>query len=121
MKIVADMNLSPEWVPLLDANGHSAIHWSKIGDPRAPDAEILQWAAQNDCVVFTNDLDFGALLAHSGRQLPSVFQLRTMNVSPRKIGFRVIALLKQFEKQLADGALVCVNDATERVRILPLR
>jgi predicted nuclease of predicted toxin-antitoxin system len=29
--LVVDMNLSPEWVVVLDRHGWPAIHWSTIG------------------------------------------------------------------------------------------
>lgn len=33
VQIVVDMNLSPDWVPmLLSSYGWSATHWSTIGD-----------------------------------------------------------------------------------------
>ena len=28
MKLVVDMNLSPEWLPFLHAHGFEAVHWS---------------------------------------------------------------------------------------------
>jgi predicted nuclease of predicted toxin-antitoxin system len=34
-KVLVDMNLSPEWVPLLIGCGFEAIHWSTVGNPRA--------------------------------------------------------------------------------------
>ena len=37
IKLVIDMNLSPDWVPVLNDHGWQAIHWSAIGDPRASD------------------------------------------------------------------------------------
>jgi len=36
-RLLVDMNLSPGWIPLLLAAGHEALHWSEVGDPRAPD------------------------------------------------------------------------------------
>ena len=38
MKFLIDMNLSPLWVPFLGAHGFGAVHWSTVGDPRAPDS-----------------------------------------------------------------------------------
>jgi predicted nuclease of predicted toxin-antitoxin system len=61
MKILVDMNLSPEWISTLVGAGFEAIHWSSVGNPRAQDIEILEWARRNDWIVFTNDLDFGHL------------------------------------------------------------
>jgi predicted nuclease of predicted toxin-antitoxin system len=61
MKLLIDMNLSPDLAPVLSAVGIEAIHWSTIGDPRAPDRTIFAWGKENRFIVFTNDLDFGAI------------------------------------------------------------
>lgn len=78
MKLLVDMNLSPAWLPVLQAAGHEVQHWSTKGNPRALDREIMAWARQNGYVVFTHDLDFGALLAVTGAEGPSVIQVRTL-------------------------------------------
>jgi predicted nuclease of predicted toxin-antitoxin system len=31
IKILVDMNLSPEWVPALVREGWEAVHWSAVG------------------------------------------------------------------------------------------
>lgn len=41
MKILIDMNLSPEWRETFGVHGFEAKHWSEIGDPKAKDREIL--------------------------------------------------------------------------------
>ena len=61
MKLVVDMNLSPEWVGFLQQTGWEATHWVDVGNPKAKDAEIMRWALENRHVVFTHDLDFGSL------------------------------------------------------------
>lgn len=86
MKFLIDMNLSPLWVPFLGSHGFVAIHWSAVGDARAPDSEILDWAAVNNCVVLTHDLDFGMLLAALPTDAPSVVQVRCQDVLPASIG-----------------------------------
>ncbi|MEO0709085.1 MAG: DUF5615 family PIN-like protein, partial [Cyanobacteria bacterium J06649_5] len=53
MKLVIDMNLSPDWVPFLTQAGIEAVHWSKVGKPDALDAEIMEWADINSYIVFT--------------------------------------------------------------------
>jgi len=60
VKILLDMNLSPAWVPFLTQAGFECVHWSSVGNPRAPDAELMSWARAHDHVVFTHDMDFGA-------------------------------------------------------------
>ena len=39
------------------------MHWSTVGDPKATDRTIKDWAEANGCVDFTHDLDFGTILA----------------------------------------------------------
>jgi predicted nuclease of predicted toxin-antitoxin system len=74
MKLVVDMNLSPEWVSVLREAGWEAEHWSQLGDPRAVDVEIMVWAREHGRVVFTHDLDFGTLLALTQAEGPVFFR-----------------------------------------------
>ncbi len=53
MRILIDMNLSPEWVNEFRLYDINAIHWSNIGDIGAPDVEIMDWARKNEYIVFT--------------------------------------------------------------------
>ena len=55
IRILIDMNLSPDWVDELARHGWSAVHWSTIGDPRALDQDIMNWARSNKRVVFTRE------------------------------------------------------------------
>ena len=82
MKLVVDMNLSSEWVPVLQRAGHDVLHWSTVGDVRAKDAEIMAWANQAGRTVLTHDLDFGTVLALTRGTGPSVVQVRTQDVTP---------------------------------------
>lgn len=114
------MNLSPEWVPYLHERGFEAVHWSTIGTYTAPDTEMMQWARDNACVVFTHDLDFGILLALSKAGGPSVIQVRTQDVSPTHLGPLMVAALRAHGDTLERGALLNVDEAKSRVRILPI-
>jgi predicted nuclease of predicted toxin-antitoxin system len=119
MKLLLDMNLSPDWVEVLKQTEWDAVHWSAVGDPRATDAAIMQWALKGGYVVFTHDLDFGTLLAVTRAQGPSVIQLRTQDVMPQSFGERMIQILRQHETALREGALITIDEAKSRVRILP--
>ena len=121
MRFVVDMNLSPEWCAVLRAEGWDAVHWSEVGDPRAADSVILSWAATESRIVLTHDLDFGAILAATRADKPSVVQVRTQDVLPSKLAPRLIPILKQLEQQMAAGALVVIDAGKFRVRILPLK
>ncbi|MEO8498015.1 MAG: DUF5615 family PIN-like protein [Planctomycetota bacterium] len=120
LRIVVDMNLSVEWIPLLEQAGWSAVHWSAVGDPRADDATIMAWALSQGYLVYTHDLDFGTALALTHAGGPSVVQVRGQRVLPEHMGPVVLAALKQYETELATGALVVVEQAKSRVRVLPL-
>ena len=121
MRVVVDMNLSPQWVPLLRDAGHDAQHWSQVGDPRAPDGEIMEWARRNSAVVFTHDLDFGHTLALTQSSGPSVIQIRTEDISPASAGAAIVEALRRFFEELTAGALVEIDQHKQRVRVLPLQ
>ena len=120
IQFVIDMNLSPDWVSLFESAGWHAVHWSSVGAPSCPDREIMAWAQANGYVVFTHDLDFGAILAVTGASGPSVIQVRAQDVFPAHLGPTVIAALRQYESLLSQGALIVVLASTCRARVLPL-
>lgn len=121
MKILIDMNLSPEWCTMLRKHGWESIHWPAVGLPTAPDSEIMAWAVKHGHVVFTHDLDFGAILAVTHAVGPSVIQVRTQDVTPAHLEPIAVAALRQAAPALERGALVSVDENRARVRILPLR
>ncbi len=120
MKVLIDMNLSSDWVLVFEKYNIEAVHWSTVGAPSAKDSVIMNWARTNGYIVFTHDLDFGSLLAATQADCPSVIQVRTQDVLPTSIENLVISALRQFESQLELGALVTVDQAQSRARILPI-
>jgi predicted nuclease of predicted toxin-antitoxin system len=120
MKLLIDMNLSPLWVQFLANSGFDSIHWSNIGQPSAPDTEIMDYASAYGLVVFTHDLDFGALLANRKTRRPSVFQIRTQDTLPTAIGGLVVRALHAGSSYLEAGALVTVDPNRHRIRLLPI-
>ncbi len=120
MTLLIDMNLSPEWVPVLMEHGFDAVHWASLGVASASDSEIMVYAFQHRFVVFTHDLDFGILLAHSKAGGPSVIQVRTNDVSPGHLSKVVVTTLKNYRNVIEAGALVTVDELKSRIRILPI-
>lgn len=112
MKLLLDMNLAPRWVGFRQEEGFEAVHWSTVGDPRASDATIMEWARRGGYVVFTHDLDFSALLAAADATGPSVLQVRTQDV---------VRVLRMRSEALEQGAVVTVDEVASRVRVLPIR
>ena len=120
MKILIDMNLSPDWVAAFAGESIESIHWSAVGDPRAPDTEIIEYAHANGYIILTHDLDFGTILALTHAKGPSVIQVRTEDVLLSNLARIVISVVRENESTLENGALMVVDQARSRVRILPL-
>ena len=70
--------------------------------------------------MFTNDLDFGTLLANARTGKPSVFQIRAQDLTPKHLAPLVVKTLLRFTPELEAGALVTVDEQRQRVRLLPL-
>jgi predicted nuclease of predicted toxin-antitoxin system len=121
MKIVLDMNIPQGWKEFLESQGHKAIPWREIGNIRADDTEIMEWARQNQFIVFTHDLDFGSLLYSTNASKPSVIQLRMKHIVPSVAGNMVIEILNNLKKELESGSLVTIDPERHRIRLLPLR
>ncbi len=119
MRILIDMNLSPDWVDFFQQANVVTIHWSAVGDVRAPDMELFAYAKANNYIVFTHDLDFGTILAVTRADAPSVIQARTQDTMPEVLGTRLLAAIRQFETELQKGALLTLDEAKQRIRVLP--
>ena len=61
LRLLANMNISPETVTALQRNGWDKIRVSQILPVNASDQEILEFARKEDGVVITQDLDFSSL------------------------------------------------------------
>ena len=120
MNVLLDMNLSYTHVPTLNQAGFNARHWSDVGSHDALDSEIVTWAAENDCVIITHDLDFGSILATLRLDGPSVILLRCGDTISHALTGVIIGVLRQFRDQLESGSLIVVDEFKTRVRILPL-
>jgi predicted nuclease of predicted toxin-antitoxin system len=118
MKFVLDMNVSPDLVKGLESAGWTAIHWSQVGDIRAKDSEIFDWAAKQGFIIITHDLDFAVILARMKTAAPSVVQIRDPELL---LGMEHLAIdaIKRFESELSKGALISVSAKGPRVRMLP--
>ena len=121
MRLLIDMNLSPKWVKVIEQAGLNGAHWMQLGSPYASDPEIMAYAKANGFVVLTNDLDFGAILAATGGEAPSVVQIRTEDCRVEIIGAIVIDAINLAADQLNTGALVTIDAGRMRVTALPIK
>jgi len=121
VKIVVDMNLSPEWLEVFAQAGWPARHWSQIGRPDADDDEIFSWAAENGHLVFTQNLDFPQILFASQCGRPSVVLLRIKNELEAVQRARGCAAIRQASVSLQTGAIMVIDDQRIRLRTLPVK
>ena len=80
----------------------------------------MRTAQDLGAVVLTNDLDFGTMLASSGAEGPSVIQIRAADLRPQALAPLLIETIGLLRTELEAGALVTLEAARMRVRVLPL-
>ena len=119
VKVLVEMNLSPDWVTVLPRAGWRRFIGPLLG-PRVADRTVMDRALANDHIVFTHGLDFGTTLALTRATGPSVLQIRGQNVLPDHMEKVAIGAVQQHDADLAAGAVVVVDEAKCRVRILPI-
>jgi predicted nuclease of predicted toxin-antitoxin system len=119
MKIIIDMNLAVRWANMLLVRGIEAVHWTKIGAANATDVEIMSYARQNGCSVFTNDLDFSAILASTRAFGPSVIQIRAEDTRPEAHLDHVTDAIAKYSDAIKQGAVITIDPNKTRLHILP--
>jgi len=120
MRFLINMNIPRDLVTLLKAYNHLSRHVGDIGMARAEDSAIVEEAKKNKEIIITHDLDYGHLLAFSGKSAPSVIILRIRNMRVEYILERILEALSKIEKALIEGAVVVIEDVSIRVRYLPI-
>lgn len=121
VKILVGMNLSPTWCDALRRQDIEAIHWSQVGDPRATDPQLAEWAMANGYAVFTHDLDFSTALATTQAHGPSIIQVRSQDAMPAAMEHVLVTALRLYENEVLAGAIVTIDAARSRIRLMPLK
>jgi predicted nuclease of predicted toxin-antitoxin system len=120
MKFLLDVGISPRLGELLMQQAHSYRHLPNHYSPKTNDVDILQIAIDNQEVIITHDLDFGALLAFSGNNQPSTILFRIHDIVPQLFHNLIINNWQTIEEPLIEGALVVIETHSVRIRKLPL-
>jgi predicted nuclease of predicted toxin-antitoxin system len=115
------MNISPITVETLRNDGWNIIRVSEVMDGRSKDIDVLLYAERQNRVVITQDLDFSEILALKGYAKPSLINLRFENARPDFVTARIIDVVSSMEKELEEGVVVTVDEASARYRSLPIR
>ncbi len=104
----------------LRADGHDAIHLREQGLGRLADEAIFAKAVQEERIIVTADLDFGAILARAGSRTVSVVVFRLTNLQADRVMALLTKVLVEAAADLSRGAVVLVEESRFRVRHLPL-
>jgi predicted nuclease of predicted toxin-antitoxin system len=56
MRLLLDMNLSPDLSVPLGTAGHECVHWSSVGAATASDESIMRYAKEDSLIVVAHDL-----------------------------------------------------------------
>jgi predicted nuclease of predicted toxin-antitoxin system len=121
LRLLANMNISPETVNALKEKGIDIVRVSEILPVTSSDQEILDLARRENRIVVTQDLDFSSLLALGGFNRPSLVTLRMTVSDPKAVTRKLLDLLPELQDMLAKGCAVSVDDFSYRVRWLPIR
>jgi predicted nuclease of predicted toxin-antitoxin system len=121
MRFLADMGISRRMCDHLRAAGHDAAHLRDLGLQRLPDAEVFARAITEQRVVLTFDLDFGEIAAHCRGPWASVVVFRLADTTSSHVCARLDVALAAASEALERGAVVVVEEARCRVRLLPLQ
>ena len=120
MKFLADMGVSPRTVEWLKLQGHNAKRLNEEGLEKLPDPLVMAKALAENRILLTMDLGFGALLAMSQQQFPSIVIFRLSNETSKVVNGRMAEVLELFKAELESGVIISVSDDAIRVRQLPL-
>jgi predicted nuclease of predicted toxin-antitoxin system len=120
VKLLADAHISPVTVLFLRRLQHDAVRVGEVLYPSASDENIITYAVGEDRAVLTQDLDFSAIMALSGRSKPSVITLRLASSRVEYVNTLLEKVLPRIEAEVLAGSLITVADHAIRYRSLPL-
>ena len=120
MRFLADMGVAISVVEWLRDQGHDAVHLREEGLQRMADDKIFRKAIAENRVLLTFDLDFGEIVAFSGRQKAEVVLFRLQNTRTPHIIERLKVVLREAAAALEQGAVVVVEESRFRIRRLPI-
>jgi predicted nuclease of predicted toxin-antitoxin system len=120
MRILADLNISPRTVEFLRSLGHDVVRVNEALPITAPDEVIVAKAIEENRTVLTQDLDFSAIIALSGKSVPSLISLRFSSSNIEYVNATLQKVLPTLEQDVLDGIIVVVEDQGIRRRRLPI-
>ena len=121
MRLLLDNNLSVRLIDVMKPTGWDVIHLRPLGLQAANDPEVLELARSQERVLVSADTDFGALMAATHADKPSVVLIRRL-IARRvdEMAAVLMANLPAGEEDLRVGRVVAIGDDWLRVRRLPI-
>jgi predicted nuclease of predicted toxin-antitoxin system len=117
VKLIADAYFPEGVVQSLNEAGYDALHALEIGAGDLPLREFLRLAAFESRVVVTRNRSVARLVeSDAGMTWPSVIFFRQDAVEEQAMTSTLFNLLKLFDEDLKDGALVIVRDGQTLLR-----
>jgi predicted nuclease of predicted toxin-antitoxin system len=117
VRFLADESCDFAVVRALRNAGHDVLAVSEIS-PRADDAQILNFASQQERILITEDKDFGQLVFAHGKDTHGVIFLRYQPSARLKIAKEVVTLVKQRGAKLP-GCFVVIQPGRIRISGTP--
>jgi predicted nuclease of predicted toxin-antitoxin system len=119
-RFLLDMGIAQSTGRYLTSQGHDVVHLSEQGLERLPDDRVVAKAKDEERIIVTHDLDFGRIVALSGRSVPSIVTLRLADMTPKHVNSALEIVLRDAILSLERGALVTITDSGIRIRELPI-
>jgi predicted nuclease of predicted toxin-antitoxin system len=120
MRLLADMHISPRTVAFLRSLGHDVLRVPELLPINAVDEDIVARALAENRTLLTQDLDFSAVIALTGKKYPSLISLRLSSSRIEYVNAVLQKVLPEVEEDVLEGAIVTVEDQRVRRRRLPL-
>lgn len=120
MRLLIDEALQDAVAHRLAEKGHDTSHVRVLGLAGSTDDQVMAHALSEDRVLVTTDTDFGTILALTGAAGPSVLLLRGIGDSTPDRVTALLAVLPRVENELAEGAVVVIEEDRYRIRHLPI-
>ncbi len=120
MRLLIDQGFGQTCADLLITSGHDTLHVASIGRHKDADEELVRFAISEKRVIVTLDADFHAIVAISGKTVPSVVRVRIEGLKGEEAAALIGAELARSEEVLGRGALITVYRERTGVHLLPV-
>jgi predicted nuclease of predicted toxin-antitoxin system len=118
MRFLLDMNISPVIGEALRQDGHEVVHSRELGLAAQPDHAVLARAVADSRILITFDLDFGDIAGSVASGGSGIMLLRLRSPRLSHMLDRVRQAIATAGAPLQAGAIVLVEDARLRIRLL---